>query len=85
MNPASALRRVPVKKTALRRKKRPQFPLATDWRTTDAHEILKRQLRAAEERPRASAGVGIFQGCFLNDVADCRRGSRSDPIHLRQF
>jgi hypothetical protein len=28
------------------------LPPATDWRTTDADEILKRQLRAREERPR---------------------------------
>jgi SNF2 family DNA or RNA helicase len=28
------------------------LPPVTDWRTTDAHEILKRQLRAREERPR---------------------------------
>ncbi|MDR1284393.1 MAG: DEAD/DEAH box helicase [Opitutaceae bacterium] len=29
-----------------------RLPPATDWRTTDADEILKRQLRAREERPR---------------------------------
>jgi len=28
------------------------LPPVTDWRTTDADEILKRQLRAREERPR---------------------------------
>jgi len=28
------------------------LPPITDWRTTDADEILKRQLRAREERPR---------------------------------
>jgi SNF2 family DNA or RNA helicase len=28
------------------------LPPVTDWRTTDAQEILKRQLRAREERPR---------------------------------
>ncbi len=52
INNATTPRRTPVKKAARRRKKGPQLPLATDWRTTDAHEILKRQLRAAEERPR---------------------------------
>jgi len=29
-----------------------QLPPVTDWRTTDTHEILKRQLRARDERPR---------------------------------
>ena len=29
-----------------------RLPPVTDWRTTDADEILKRQLRAREERPR---------------------------------
>ncbi len=28
------------------------LPAVTDWRTTDEHEILKRQIRAREERPR---------------------------------
>ncbi|MBL9207462.1 MAG: DEAD/DEAH box helicase [Opitutaceae bacterium] len=31
-----------------------QLPPVTDWRTTDADEVLKRQLRAREERPRIS-------------------------------
>lgn len=31
-----------------------QLPPVTDWRTTDAHEILKRQLRAKEERHRVT-------------------------------
>ena len=39
-----------------RRARRPDparlLPPVTDWRTTDADEILKRQLRAREERPR---------------------------------
>ena len=39
-----------------RPKKKPtpadQLPPATDWRTTDEHEILKRQLRAREDRAR---------------------------------
>ncbi len=29
-----------------------QLPSATDWRTTDEHEILKRQLRAREDKAR---------------------------------
>lgn len=29
-----------------------QLPPVTDWRTTDADELLKRQVRAREERPR---------------------------------
>lgn len=38
----------------VRRRKNPahQLPPVTDWRTTDADEILKRQLRAREERYR---------------------------------
>ncbi|MFA6959315.1 MAG: DEAD/DEAH box helicase [Opitutaceae bacterium] len=37
-----------------KRRKSPsdQLPPATDWRTTDADEILKRRLRAQEDKPR---------------------------------
>lgn len=42
--------------TAARPRRRPNpadlLPPVTDWRTTDEHETLKRQIRAREERPR---------------------------------
>ncbi len=42
----------PAPKSARRKKRGPDLPPATDWRTTDADEIRKRQLRAREERHR---------------------------------
>jgi hypothetical protein len=39
-------------KASRRKGKGPVLPHPTDWRTTDADEILKRQLRAREERHR---------------------------------
>lgn len=39
-------------KSVRRKTRKPSLPSPTDWRTTDAHEILKRQLRAREERHR---------------------------------
>ena len=40
--------------TTLRHRSNPAdlLPPVTDWRTTDQHETLKRQIRAREERPR---------------------------------
>jgi hypothetical protein len=46
MPAATASRRRPKKSPA------DQLPPATDWRTTDEQEILKRSLRAKEEKPR---------------------------------
>src|SRR5688572_22416731 len=41
-----------MKRTSRRSTGSPALPPPTDWRTTDADEILKRQVRAREERAR---------------------------------
>jgi hypothetical protein len=46
IRPSGELKKAPGR----RKRKGPVLPPATDWRTTDADEIVKRQIRAREER-----------------------------------
>ena len=46
----------PQKEQKSHKTKGPELPPAGDWRTTDADEILRRQLRAREEAEKVEHG-----------------------------
>ena len=49
---SSPLAAMPASRRRPKKSSAAQLPPATDWRTTDEHELLKRRLRAKEEKPR---------------------------------
>ena len=74
----------------VRRRKNPasQLPPATDWRTTDADEILKRQLRAREERHRIanlSPAHPVFSNFTVHSPSGLDYGVEIRDIPGRQF
>lgn len=67
---------------------RPNLPPATDWRTTDADELLKRQIRAQEERFRITnlePAHPIFSNFKIQSASGMTYQAEIRDLATRQF
>jgi hypothetical protein len=76
------------KSSKSKRKKTPPLPPPTDWRTTDADELLKRQLRAKEETFRISnldSSHPIFSNFEIRSSSGMAYQTEIRDLLTRQF